>query len=90
MDTLYVRPLPGVVLKHFTARDVVEVYTKATSITAVGFLDTVFKRMPFPVRALQVDGGAEFQAAFYVKYPCGRRGLPGARDSPLCLATSFP
>jgi len=70
VDTLDVRPLPGMVLKHFTARDVVsrwdvvEVHTKATSNTAVDFLDTLFKRMPFPVRALQVDGGSEFRAAF--------------------------
>ena len=37
MDTLDVRPRPGVVLKHFTARDmvsrwyVVEVHTRATA-----------------------------------------------------------
>ncbi len=70
VDTLDVRPLPGVVLKHFTARDVVsrwdvvEVYTKATSTTAMGFLESLTERTPFPVRALQVDGGSEFRAAF--------------------------
>ena len=70
VDTLDVRPLPGMVLKQFTARDVVsrwdvvEVHTKATSTTAVGFLDTLTKRMPFPIEALQVDGGSEFQAVF--------------------------
>ncbi len=79
VDTLDVRPLPGVVLKHFTARDVVsrwdvvEVHTKATSNTAVDFLGTVFKRMPFPVRALQVDGGSEFRAAF--EETCQERGV---------------
>ena len=66
VDTLDVRPLPGVVLKHFTARDmvsrwdVVEAHTRATATTAAGFLE----RMPFPVRAIQVDGGSEFQAGF--------------------------
>ena len=45
VDTLDVRPLPGVVLKHFTARDVVsrwdvlEVHTRATATTAKAFLD---------------------------------------------------
>src|SRR3990170_5494824 len=44
VDTLDLRPLPGVVLKHFTARDVVsrwdvvEVYSVATARTATDFL----------------------------------------------------
>jgi transposase InsO family protein len=79
VDTLDVRPLPGVVLKHFTARDVVsrwdvlEVHTRATATTAAGFLDRLLLRMPFPVRAIQVDGGSEFEAAFEAE--CQRRGL---------------
>jgi transposase InsO family protein len=70
VDTLDVRPMPGVVLKHFTARDVVsrwdvvEAHTRATATTAAGFLDRLLERMPFPVRAIQVDGGSEFQACF--------------------------
>ena len=70
VDTLDVRPLPGVVLKHFTARDmgsrwdVVEAHSRATATTAAGFLDSLLGRMPFPVKALQVDGGSEFQASF--------------------------
>ena len=60
------RPLPGVVLKHFTARDVVsrwdvlEVHTRATATTAKAFLDTLQDRLPFPLKAIQVDGGSEF------------------------------
>ena len=79
VDTLDVRPLPGVVLKHFTARDVVsrwdvvEAHTRATARTAAGFLDALQARMPFPVRAIQVDGGSEFQAGF--ESECQRRGL---------------
>ena len=52
VDTLDVRPLPGVVLKHFTARDVItrwdvlEVHTRATATLAQGFLDTIIERMP--------------------------------------------
>ena len=70
VDTLDVRPLPGVILKHFTARDVasrwdvVEVRTRATANTTTDFLTALQARMPFPVRAIQVDGGSEFQADF--------------------------
>ena len=79
VDTLDVRPLPGVILKHFTARDVVcrwdviEVYTRATSTTAAMFLNTLQERTPFPIRAIQVDGGSEFQAHF--EEECRRRGI---------------
>ena len=70
VDTLDVRPLPGLVLKHFTARDVVsrwdviQVHTRATSNLAAQFLHTMRRRFPFPVKADQVDGGSEFMAAF--------------------------
>ena len=50
-----------------------EVETKATSTTAMGFLETLAKRMPFPLKALQVDGGSEFQAAF--EEACRERGI---------------
>jgi len=79
VDTLDVRPLPGVALKHFTARDVVsrwdvvEVRRRATAGTATGFLEALLARMPFPVKALQVDGGSEFQAAF--EEACQVRGI---------------
>jgi len=70
VDTLDVRPRPGLVFKHFTARDVisrwdvVELHTRATAAIASRFLDTLQARMPFPLKALQVDGGSEFAAAF--------------------------
>jgi putative transposase len=79
VDTLDVRPLPGVVFKNFTARDVIsrwdvlEVHTKATSSNAVGFLETLVRRMPFPLKAIQVDGGSEFEAAF--EQECQKRGI---------------
>ena len=79
VDTLDVRPLPGVILKHFTARDVIsrwdvlEAHSRATSNTASGFIDVLLKRMPFPVRAIQVDGGSEFQDAF--EKECQKRGI---------------
>lgn len=79
VDTMDVRPLPGVVLKHFTARDVVsrwdvlEARTRATSNTASDFVDTIIRRMPFPIKAIQVDGGSEFQDAF--EEECRQRGI---------------
>ncbi len=79
LDTLDVRPLPGVLLKHFTAHDVVSrwntvsVYSRATANTATDFLDTLEERMPFPVKAIQVDGGAEFEAIF--EEECQKRGI---------------
>lgn len=79
LDTLDVRPVGHNTLKHFTARDVlsrwdvVEAHTAATSKTATGFLDTLQKRMPFPIRAIQVDGGSEFASFF--EQECQRRGI---------------
>lgn len=79
LDTLELRPLPGVVLRHFTACDVVSrwgvlgVHARATASTAAGFLDHLLARMPFPVRAVQVDGGSEFQATF--EEACHQRGI---------------
>ena len=79
LDTLDVRPLPGVVLKHFTARDmvsrwdVIEVYSRATATTAAHFLDKLERRAPFPLRAIQVDGGSEFEAVF--EQECQRRNI---------------
>ncbi|MBZ5571687.1 MAG: integrase core domain-containing protein, partial [Acidobacteriia bacterium] len=79
VDTLEVRPLPGVVFKQFTARDVVSrwdvipAHTRATAASASEFLETLLHRMPFPIRALQVDSGSEFAAQF--EQSCQQRGL---------------
>ena len=70
VDTADIRPWPGWAFKHFTARDVVTrwdvlaAHSRATAHAATGFLDTILARMPFPVRAIQVDGGSEFMAEF--------------------------
>jgi putative transposase len=79
VDTLDVRPVPGVIFKQFTARDVVsrwdviQAHTRATAQTAAQFLDTLQHRMPFPIRAVQVDGGSEFAAEF--ELACQQRHL---------------
>jgi putative transposase len=70
VDTLDVRPLPGVILKHFTAHDVISrwdvvgVRSRTSASTAAHFLDALESRMPFPVRAIQVDGDSESEAIF--------------------------
>jgi putative transposase len=80
LDTLDVRPSAGHVLKPFTARDVIsrwdvlELAAAATARTATRALDALLERMPFPVRAIQVDGGSEFMAEF--EAACQARGLP--------------
>jgi transposase InsO family protein len=79
VDTLDLRPLPGMVLKHFTAHDVVSkwnvlgVYQSLSAANAAHFLDILGKRMPFPLKAIQVDGGSEFQALF--EEECRKRGI---------------
>jgi len=70
VDTLDIRPIPGVVRKQFTARDIVakwdvlEVYGNATANLAAKFLDSLIIRCPFNIKAIQVDGGSEFKAEF--------------------------
>ena len=70
LDTMDVRPLPGVVLKSFTSCDctarwdVLEIHSAATAVNAKQFLQSVLARTPFPIRAFQVDGGSEFKAQF--------------------------
>jgi len=79
VDTVDLRPLPGVILKHFTARDIVTrwdvlgVYTRASANCAAQFLDAIQARTPYPVKAIQVDGGSEFKADFEAL--CQERGL---------------
>jgi putative transposase len=80
VDTLDIRPLPGIILKQFTARDtvsrwdVIEARSRATAKTACQFLDTLQHRMPFAVKALQVDGGSEFFSDF--ESECQKRSIP--------------
>jgi len=79
VDTKDLRPLPGIHLKQFTARDVLSrwdvlgVHQRATSTAAALFLNDLVRRMPFPVKAIQVDGGSEFKAVFEAE--CQKRGI---------------
>lgn len=79
VDTMELRPLPGVVRHQFTAVDVVSRYSvvgvraAATAGTATAFLTELLARLPVPVRAIQVDGGSEFMAGF--EAACQERGI---------------
>lgn len=79
VDTMHLTPLPGVERRQFTAIDVVSrmsvlgVRARATAGTARDFLAELAARLPFPVRAIQVDGGSEFMAEF--EAACQARGL---------------
>ncbi len=70
LDTLDVRPLPGVILKHFSSYDMVSrwnvlgIFGQATATTAKHFLDEMERRTPYKIKAIQIDGGSEFQSVF--------------------------
>jgi len=70
IDTLTVTLGPGEVVKHFSAVDLftrfslAEVHTRATANLAANFLAYLIANTPFPIRAIQVDGGSEFMAEF--------------------------
>ena len=58
--------LPGVTVYHFTAWDwvsrwsVEQVYSRVSSRGAADFQ----ARRPFPIQAIQIDGGSEFKGEF--------------------------
>jgi putative transposase len=79
VDTLDVRPIPGVVRKQFTARDIISkwdtirVFGGATSLLAAKFLDMLIENSPFPIKAIQIDGGSEFKGVF--EETCRQKGI---------------
>ena len=79
VDTLSVTLSPGRVIRQFTARDVVsgwnvlEVFLSASSSCGRRFLQALFSRVPFRVKAIKVDGGSEFYGEF--EKECQRRGV---------------
>jgi len=70
VDTLHLRFRDGHTRYQFSARDAISrwdtsrAYWKATSLTAMMFLEYMEKKFPFPVRAIQIDGGSEFKRHF--------------------------
>jgi len=75
VDTLTVTLGPGEAIKHFSAIDLftrlspAEVHTRATANLVAGFLAHLITHTPFPIRAIQGDGGSELQRyAFGVRW----------------------
>jgi transposase InsO family protein len=70
VDTADVRWTGSDRYKHFSGRDfvsrwdVLDVHGRATAHTAAEFLKVLKQRLPFDLRAIQVDGGSEFKAEF--------------------------
>lgn len=70
----------GRTVKHFDAYDVfakwtvAKPYARATAANAADFLDKVTAEMPWPIKAVQIDGGAEFMAEF--ETACRDKNLP--------------
>jgi hypothetical protein len=51
----------------------IEVSGRATASSAARFITTILARMPFKVKAIQVDGGSEFHSVF--EETCQRMGI---------------
>jgi transposase InsO family protein len=79
LDTVFVNLTPTKAIKHFTAYDPIAKWTvgkafnRATAKAAAAFLDKILADMPFPVKAIQVDGGSEFMAEF--EAACQAKGV---------------
>ncbi len=61
------------VVKHFSAVDLFSRFSLAVVHSRAGFLRGLVLRAPFPVRAVQVDGGSEFMAEF--EWVCQSLGI---------------
>lgn len=79
LDTVFINLTPTKAIKHFTAYDPIAKWTvgkafnRATAQAAAAFLDKILADMPFPVKAIQVDGGSEFMAEF--EAACQKKGV---------------
>jgi len=79
IDTVFVQTGPERHVKHFDAYcpvarwTVAKAFRRATSSAAARFLDKVQADMPFPVKAIQIDGGSEFRGDF--EKACAAKGI---------------
>ena len=82
LDTVQIRFRNSQIRYQFSARDAIcrwdcsRAFWRASSFTAAIFLEYMEKKFPFPVRAIQIDGGSEFKKHF-------EDGLPDKED-PAC------
>lgn len=79
VDTLSVSFPDGRGVKQFTAIDRLSRWSvgmaawRATAASAARFLDKLAVELPFPLRAIQIDGGSEFKAEF--ESACEAKGI---------------
>jgi len=79
IDTVYVYTMNGTKRYQFTACDYVSkmtarcASTRATSSSAAKIIDILEERLPFRIKAIQIDGGSEFKAVF--ESECQKRGI---------------
>ena len=70
VDTVQIRFRNSEIRYQFSSRDAISrwdcsrAFRKASSFTAAIFLEYMEKKFPFPVRAIQIDGGSEFKKHF--------------------------
>src|ERR1051326_4191318 len=73
IDVKFIQPISGARRRYyqFTAIDdctrlrVLRIYDRCTIKTAIQFIDYVADKLPFHVKVIQTDNGAEFQAGFH-------------------------
>jgi transposase InsO family protein len=88
IDTLQVRICPNEIRFQFGAVDIVSrfqalrVYRRQTSTAGADFLHYLRKKFPYPVRAIQIDGGSEFKDQF--EAACQKLKLPLYVNPPRC------
>jgi len=80
VDTLQIKLVPDEIRYQFSARDVVtrfdalRAYKRQTSLKAAHFLHYLRKKFPYPIRAIQIDGGSEFKDQF--EEACRAKKIP--------------
>jgi putative transposase len=80
VDTLQIRLIPKEIRYQFSARDMVSrfdalrAYKSQTSLKAAHFLHYLRKKFPYPIRAIQIDGGSEFKDQF--EEACHAKKIP--------------
>jgi putative transposase len=88
IDTLHVRICPNEIRFQFGAVDIVSrfkavrLYRRQTSTAGADFLHYLRKKFPFPIRAIQIDGGSEFKDQF--EAACQTAKIPLYVNPPRC------
>jgi transposase InsO family protein len=88
VDTLRIQLCPNEVRFQIGGRDVItrmdalKAYKRQTSTAAADFLHSMSKKFPFPVRAVQIDGGSEFMDQF--EEACQREKILLIVNPPRC------